>query len=283
MLSQDFSKSIQVDAAGACLIDPTEVRVIAANKQLRRWIRAQSDSISMEQLFSLLPQLNVAFEALSAEGSKTGKNEISWRTDLMRNGELSTQATAHLCSMVSGQNTWYLLLVRLDEQPSKLESYTDVVTGLPDRRVLEYWRQQWGRRKPGEPCPHALLFLDLNDFKQINDQHGHACGDRILAMLAQRWQKSLRSDDLVVRYGGDEFVILLSGVQSAEEAIPVMQRLKSCAQAPLQIEENAFSVSVSIGLALAENIEVPLNELLENADRDMYSQKHRSSQHKSQT
>ena len=266
LLSQGFP-------IGACVVDFARNRVLAANDQIRGWLRVPDASISIEQLQAFMPGLAERAADLLGQGLESESHD-SWQTELNCEGELPTQAWISLIPLAGDKSLWHLLLVYPSGMPSQMVGYTDAVTGLPDRRVLEGWRQHWRSGKPGGECPHALLFLDLNDFKQINDQHGHACGDSLLAIIAQRWRDSLRNDDLLVRYGGDEFVVLLAGVQSAEEAMPVVERLVNCSTAPIQVEGQDFLVSVSIGMALASSVSVSLEELLASADRDMYAQKH---------
>ncbi|WP_197530948.1 GGDEF domain-containing protein [Bythopirellula polymerisocia] len=278
-----FPLPIRGICTGACIIDFAEDRVLATNDLIRQWIGSPIDPISNDQLFSLIPDLKSAMQELNGTSPRKSTSSNSYQINLHRNGQPVTQATVYLSSLESNQNLWHLLLIQPNTQTNHLASYSDVVTGLPDRRVMEDWRQQWGYRNPGEPCPHALLFLDLNDFKQINDKHGHANGDRILAILAERWQESLRDDDLVVRYGGDEFVVLLAGVQSIEEAIPVVDRLRATAEEPLLVEGREFSVSVSIGIALANDLTVPMDDMLETADRNMYAQKQQAKPNKSRS
>lgn len=154
--------------------------------------------------------------------------------------------------------------------------FRDAVTCLPDRRALELQRVRWQRETPAKQVPHALLFMDLDNFKKVNDSHGHATGDKVLAVLAKRWQKSLRGRDLIVRYGGDEFVVLLAGICSAKEVQPVIERLLSATAEPIDVDGRMLIVSATIGLALADDVMVSLDELLSAADHAMYAAKGRA-------
>ena len=96
----------------------------------------------------------------------------------------------------------------------------------------------------------GLLFLDLNEFKKINDTHGHGAGDKLLIAVAQRLQNSLRETDLVARLGGDEFVAVLEDVKSPEEVTRIAHKLSQAIEQPLYIRQQILSLSASIGVAI---------------------------------
>ena len=151
----------------------------------------------------------------------------------------------------------------------------DPLTGLPDRRAIGPWIAGLQRDGSGANLPFALLFLDLNDFKSVNDDHGHAAGDAVLAELAARWCSTVRDGDLVTRYGGDEFVILLRNVADREAADPVVERLRIATLAPIAISGTAITLSATIGVALSDGDDASQEHLIAEADEDMYARKRR--------
>ena len=161
--------------------------------------------------------------------------------------------------------------------PAAQDFPRDAVTDLPDRRELaarvDPLRLDGGAIAPGA----AILFLDLDGFKAVNDQQGHQAGDRALAVLARRWQRCVRDSDLVVRYGGDEFVVLLLDAHGDETIAPVVARLRQVANEPMPLDSAPAHLSVTIGVARADGV-MTLDELVAAADRDMYARK-RSSPH----
>ncbi|MEM8864846.1 MAG: GGDEF domain-containing protein [Planctomycetota bacterium] len=144
----------------------------------------------------------------------------------------------------------------------------DVVTELPDRRALE--RELGNRFEEGKPF--ALLFVDLNGFKQVNDTLGHLAGDRTLREVAHRFRDALRDEDLVARYGGDEFVVLADGVSNHAAAEQIIARLELAVAEPIE-SAGATPISASIGVAFSvDDFESP-QAMLHAADRRMYAHK----------
>src|SRR5690606_1875299 len=109
----------------------------------------------------------------------------------------------------------------------------------------------------------------------VNDKYGHAVGDAVLAELAARWSDSVRDGDLVTRYGGDEFVVLLKNVATREEAAPIVERLRLVTIKPIEACGVTLTISATIGVALSDGVDTPLEALIAAADEEMYAGKRR--------
>jgi diguanylate cyclase (GGDEF)-like protein/PAS domain S-box-containing protein len=155
----------------------------------------------------------------------------------------------------------HAILERLEEM-----AHQDVLTGLPNRAViLERLEHAIARReKTG-----ALLFLDLDYFKQINDTHGHALGDRLLIVVADRLRHAVRPEDTAGRWAGDEFVVLSETVGSVQEAAGLAARLADVLGRPVELGGVLLEPSASIGMAMLGDLGTA-DEVLIAADRDMY-------------
>jgi len=149
----------------------------------------------------------------------------------------------------------------------------DSLTGLVNRHRLRAELQAAIDRAADEGGGLALLYIDLDDFKHVNDRGGHAVGDRLLRELAARMQRGVRQNDLVARVGGDEFVVLLPdcGVQVARE---VADNLRARLVAPYRLPEGLFQLDASIGVATFPADGADAEALLMHADREMYAAKH---------
>lgn len=148
----------------------------------------------------------------------------------------------------------------------------DAVTGLLDRRAIAAWAAARPANSGAAGRPYAALFLDLDHFKQVNDRHSHAAGDAVLAELAVRWAAAVRDRDLVVRYGGDEFVVLLDNVADRAAAEPIVGRLSKVTQRPIDWAGTPITVAATIGVAVSDG-STPIEGLIATADDDMYAQK----------
>ena len=146
----------------------------------------------------------------------------------------------------------------------------DALTGLPNRHLLNDRIQQALIQSQREATQTAVLFIDLDQFKTINDSLGHDVGDLLLKEVAQRLGSSLRNGDTVARSGGDEFVVVLTDISNAQEAATVAQKLLDALIAPYQISGNDMRTTASIGIAIfpddGENVET----LIKNSDLAMY-------------
>jgi diguanylate cyclase len=146
----------------------------------------------------------------------------------------------------------------------------DALTGLPHRSLLEDRAEQAMRRANRSGRSVALLFIDLDHFKFVNDSLGHRIGDQLLKSVASRLVGCLRQEDTVARAGGDEFVILLSGVWHADDAAKISDKILSELAKPLQIERHSLDISCSIGISMYPENGRDLNTLMVHADTAMY-------------
>ena len=148
----------------------------------------------------------------------------------------------------------------------------DPLTGLLNRRGLEADAAALLGDIAEHPAPAALLYVDLDDFKQINDSLGHEAGDLVLCELAARLQGCTRGPDLLARIGGDEFVLLLPDADAAA-AREVAERIAAAVREPIAVDACAVACGVSVGVALAPADGTELKTLLQAADRAMYRAK----------
>ena len=163
----------------------------------------------------------------------------------------------------------------VEQKTKELENIAmyDLLTGLPNRNMLNYQLRKSlaniARHKSGV----AVLFLDLDDFKKVNDSNGHNIGDKLLIQAAERVRVSVGELDLASRFGGDEFVIVLSHLKSVDEAIEVAEKVLLQFKESIKLGSNIFYVSTSIGIAYTESATEKSDDLISHADIAMYEAK----------
>ncbi|MNF68851.1 Cyclic di-GMP phosphodiesterase Gmr [compost metagenome] len=149
----------------------------------------------------------------------------------------------------------------------------DQLTQLPNRELLrdrlkasmEVAREASGRM--------ALLYVDLDRFKQVNDTHGHAVGDMLLQAVANRLRGCVRDTDTVARIGGDEFVVLLHSIQASEDTDIVVGKIRQVLDQPLRLDGHSLNIQPSIGVAQYPEHGTEDKQLLRHADEAMYTAK----------
>jgi diguanylate cyclase (GGDEF)-like protein/PAS domain S-box-containing protein len=162
------------------------------------------------------------------------------------------------------------------EHEKKLEhiAHFDALTNLPNRVLLADRLRQAMAQTDRNQRLLAIVYLDLDGFKAINDTYGHAAGDRLLMAVSERMKQTLREVDTLARMGGDEFVAVLPNMPDAASSIPMLNRLLAAASKPIETDDIAFTVSASLGVTFFPQVDdVDADQLLRQADQAMYQAK----------
>jgi diguanylate cyclase (GGDEF)-like protein len=174
-----------------------------------------------------------------------------------------------LAGALAGQAGQVITTLRLQRRLEHAATH-DGITGLPNRRYLEERLRTPEERVAGSV---AILFVDLDGFKLINDSFGHSVGDRLLAEVGQRLREVVRESDVVARYGGDEFVVV-ADVDDAESASALAERVRTSLEQEYDVTGDALHVTASIGLAMADwTVPIETDQLIRLADQAMYDAK----------
>ncbi len=184
------------------------------------------------------------------------------------------ERTIELATMLAGEAAMALENARLYDQ-IRHQALHDGLTGLANRVLFRDRVEHAVERSRRSGAQLALLFIDLDDFKTLNDNHGHARGDEVLATVAGRLADVLRPVDTAARLGGDEFAVLLEDVAGEADALAVATRINDSFRQPLSLDLTPVRIAASIGVALGTGPE-SADDLLRNADVAMYAAKQSS-------
>jgi len=216
----------------------------------------------LQIMTSRIPLLNQVHRESWADGRETWN--VSMKMPLLdtKGQVIGTYGIAHDITeqKLMEENTWH-------------QANFDSLTNLPNRRLLrDRWEQAVNsHRRSGRTL--ALMLLDLDHFKEVNDTLGHAMGDMLLVQASQRMSACLRSTDTLARLGGDEFAIILTDMVNVETVGQIAQEIVDCLRKPFDLVGQQALVSVSIGVSLNSSNEKNLDELMQLADQAMYRAK----------
>lgn len=192
---------------------------------------------------------------------------------------VSRSGTDEIRQLGKGFNTMLAELERRETAQKNAEAkllfqaFNDALTGLPNRRLLSDRLNQLLATARRESRLIALLYIDLDGFKLVNDSLGHALGDALLVQVAIRLQSRVRESDTLARLGGDEFTVVLSHLHNNEEAMKVARSLLDSLQTPFLIEGHQLTISASIGISVFPENAKDASDLLQQADSAMYAAK----------
>jgi diguanylate cyclase (GGDEF)-like protein/PAS domain S-box-containing protein len=163
---------------------------------------------------------------------------------------------------------------RANEKTMRKQAFYDELTGLPNRALfVEHLQRTIAHTKRHAGSKFAVLFLDLDQFKTINDGFGHVLADQLLTQVGQRLRACVRPEDVVARIGGDEFTVLVSSISSSKEVIGLTDRIHAAMELPIRVEKHEARATTSIGVALGTSAYDRSEDILRDADIAMYEAK----------
>ncbi|MDT0500493.1 MULTISPECIES: EAL domain-containing protein [unclassified Halomonas] len=214
---------------------------------------------------------------------ETLQEQGCWRGEIWnrrKSGELYLELlTITAIHDEEGEVTHYAALfsdityIRENEERVKRLAYYDPLTGLPNRRLLDDRLKLALRHAHRQGRRLAVIFIDLDHFKQVNDALGHAAGDELLLRVSQRLHAGLREDDTLARLSGDEFIVLLNDVEEVDQVTRVARRLIDTIGEPFKIDGQVFRVGCSLGIGLYPDDATTASALVRCADSAMYQAK----------
>ncbi|MBR0565463.1 diguanylate cyclase [Azoarcus sp. L1K30] len=267
--------------ANAAFITDSNARILWVNKALSRMSGYREDELvgATPRLFSSDVH-DKRFHQQFWQSISSGK---AWHGEIVNSradGSLYTveQTVTPLLDRHGHVSHYVAILEDITERKHAEErvrhsAHHDPLTDLPNRVLfLDRLGQALAMSRREERCG-ALLFLDLDHFKEVNDRLGHTAGDALLVTVAQRLSAQIRETDTVARLGGDEFTIILPGLRDAEDAGRLAEKVLASLSAPMDIARETLSIGVSIGIALFPMHGATIERLLNAADEAMYQAK----------
>jgi|GEM_PF-1406592 len=214
-----------------------------------------------------------------AEGGVIREEEVDYRTG--DNETVPVLLSISVMENPAGRTNFRICIAhnislrKQAEHEIKFLAYNDQLTNLPNRLLFTDRLQQAMAQAERESGILALLFLDLDRFKDINDTRGHSSGDLLLWLVAHRFEGMVRKCDTLARFGGDEFVLLCTGLSGAQDAARIAEKLLELLEVPINLEGSDVFITASIGIVCYPADGKDVTSLLKNADLAMYAAKER--------
>jgi diguanylate cyclase (GGDEF)-like protein/PAS domain S-box-containing protein len=260
---------------GIALFDSTET-LILANEQYSKLTGIQPGAARPGMKLQEILQIGLGAEA---------ENRCKWIRERRASGQTSefltikgeTDRTVAVSEQLLPDGGWVATFEDVTERKNAEQTleriaHYDALTGIPNRALFrEFLKKAIGQSKRGNKC--ALFSIDINRFRSVKNVYGHRVGDELLKAVARRLQNSTRDGDMVARVGGDEFVLLQTGIAGAKDAEAMAIRVLEVLRLPFQIETHEILIDSSIGIALAPQDGVEADELNRKADLALYRAK----------
>jgi len=278
--SEIIYRNIFENTGNATIIINREGNILLANSQFIAFSEYSKDDLeNRKSIFDFFPQENhvQALEEILSDPSHQPQEQS--REYLFRDKQELERFVLLYVHPLGIENKYIVSFsdiskIKQAEQELNFQAYHDSLTQLPNRALLEDRLSQAIKKSYLQAnYNYALLFIDIDRLKIVNDTMGHSAGDTMIQQAAHRLQRCVRDVDTVARFGGDEFVILLEGVHTAQECEIVVQRIYREFSSPLEILDREVMITLSIGIYVGTHELLPSEEVIRCADLVMYQAK----------
>jgi diguanylate cyclase (GGDEF)-like protein len=284
-IERDFSEAVKTTARTALDVVPFAMLIVDASAQAlavnTRWSALSElsgpDSLASGWLSVLEPESRVRLrETVMRVGAEGGTGAVDLQLGSgSRNKWIRWWASRH---QIEDATVVAVAAADIDEDYQRQanlyhQATHDALTGLLNRSHFLECTEQALRRSARQQRHVAVVYVDLDDFKRVNDRGGHLLGDRVLHAIAARLRHAVRSADLVARIGGDEFAVLCEGLTAGEQADVVARRVTSALGESVELDGQRWPVAASVGIAVDGGENEAAEALMDRADRAMYSVK----------
>ena len=285
--SDPLQAAFDQSPSGMLLVDSETLKIIAANPALRRSLDLTPPELGAMTLAELFTDEATDADELIRRLRDPNPRMPARIRQRCKGGALqNVEVSGHvleitgrrvLCFTVNDVSLRSKVEAQLLEKQQHLDhlAHHDQLTGLPNRLFLAAHLPGAIEEARSARQMLAVLFLDLDRFKHINDSRGHETGDKLLKTVAQRIRESMRTEDVVVRMGGDEFIVVLKNVQSADQVLEAASRINEALSKPVIVDGRPLVTTVSVGVSVFPRDGTDMGELLRHSDTAMYQAKDR--------